>query len=157
MARLCENGCIFFDKKEYENLEYKYLDRSSYRQFIKKVNARMAKYCILEGDGFLMPHNIGVLQIIKKLFLRGIGVSYKKTKEYNLHSNGYVYFQIFTPNKSKKITYSTRYSLNKKLGMSPVANFSFFKFRAHRLNINRQINYIVRNHIRDYPNVNINR
>ena len=140
----------FFTPKDYENLKYKHLSRADYRTFIIKINERKAhKEVVLNKDGYEMPLNFGLIQIRKKFMPGGVNVMYKKTKEYNMHSLGYVY----SPKCYKKfrsVYYSHFYEKDNSSKAHHKVRHDFYKFIPHRANIKRAITPIIRKQIIDY-------
>lgn len=140
----------FFLPEDYKNLKFKYLNRADYRKFILKINERKAyKEVVLNKNGFELPLNFGKIQILKKFMPQGVNLMYKKTKEYNMHSLGYVY-SAKCYKKKRSVYYSTMYNAAfPKLGHVKVRH-DFFKFTPHRANIKRAITKVVKNQILDY-------
>ena len=157
MGKVCEEGKMFFSKEEYKNLRHQHLSRNDYKKFISRLNARISDELILNGEGYALPFNLGHILIQKRFKPNGIYAAYKgKKKEFNFHSMGYVYNINFHRNTSRSIKYSEVYTKGSKVGDNPTVDFDLFKYTAHRDNIRRPLNKIIKTYKRDYPNAKDN-
>lgn len=140
----------FFSQQEYNNLKYSHLSRKDYRKFIQKINERKAQQnVILDKEGFEFPYNLGLLHGIKRFKPNGVIVPYKKGKEFNRHTMGYVY-SIVLSRINRRVIYTSKYDkTNKSVGTKEVLHL-FYRFHAHRKNLKRKMAYYINNKLMDY-------
>lgn len=140
----------FFTEKDYKNLKYKHLEREEYRKFIKAIHERIAKKeVVLNKEGFEMPLNLGKIQVLKKYKPKGVNLMYKKEKEYNTHSFGYVY-SVKAYKSKRSVWYTAIYDISNKLKGSFSVSHYFYRFIPHRENIKRAITKVINEQILDY-------